>query len=252
MINTYEAIESTAIPLLPVYFIIAFFSSIITGLMFKKWQERKGKPALLLFITFLIYTIAIIVLTIGFSEAVITGEKRELYKFSLAFGYFMVMIANCSLIVFAMDIFSIPKKNGSIYLILCVIVAILVVLPQNYYGVPDVEAGSDNIRIYSTIAMMIVSILTYSRIYQKAITVSTSVQDNTAKVGFRYIGYSQFGMIAFFLFQLIDTLIFTIFDTPGYSIFVYFAWFSAGIFMFLAYGGLIMPEWLKKRYNLTK
>jgi hypothetical protein len=251
MLSTYEPIEPSAIPVLPMYIIIASFASIITILLFIKWRERQRKPALLLFLTFMCYTIAILGLTIGFGEAIFTGEKRELYRFSLAFGYFMVMIANCFLIIFATDVFGVKKELGYKYIILSLIVAVMVALPQNYYGIPETEVGSDSIRIYSSTAMMLLSIVIYTRIYLLAMKVANSAQEKVAQVGFRYIGFSQLFMILFFICLLLDTLVFTLFNTPGYTVFVYFGWISAAIFMFLSYGGIIMPNWLKKRYNIA-
>jgi hypothetical protein len=54
-------------------------------------------------------------------------------------------------------------------------------------------------------------------------------------------------LILLFLMLLMDTLMITLFDHPGFSEFIYIAWDFGLIFMILAYLSLIMPEWLVNR-----
>ena len=100
MIFLYEPIEPEAIPVFPVYLLIALFAWTMTILLFMKWKKRQMRPPFLLFLTFLSLAVAISVLSLGLGEALITSEKREIYRFSLAFAYSSLMVANIFLFLF--------------------------------------------------------------------------------------------------------------------------------------------------------
>ncbi|TFF87532.1 MAG: hypothetical protein EU550_03065, partial [Promethearchaeota archaeon] len=59
--------------------------------MIRKWRERDVKPPLYLTIVFTLLTIALIGLTIGLGEVVLKGYFKEIYRFSLPFGYMMII-----------------------------------------------------------------------------------------------------------------------------------------------------------------
>ncbi|MFX1281934.1 MAG: hypothetical protein ACFFA3_21475, partial [Promethearchaeota archaeon] len=69
--------------------------------MYKKWKERNVLPPLYLALVFTFFSAALTMLGIGLSEAVITGEYREIYRFSLPFAYSMVIFADVFLFRFA-------------------------------------------------------------------------------------------------------------------------------------------------------
>ncbi|MHA1340910.1 MAG: hypothetical protein ACTSRZ_13070 [Promethearchaeota archaeon] len=245
---SYETMPPNARQVIFAYIFIAIFSVIMTITMLKRYKARKTQPTKLMSFVFLFLTLVIIVLLIGFIEMVITGEKRELYKFSLAFGYFLIMSANLFLIKFAQEIFSMGEKETKIYSIVAIILAILLVLPFNAYGVPEDEVEIPWFRTMTSLLMIIYSFVLYSNIAIKAFRVSKLSNETIAKAGFKWIGFSQIAMILFFAFMFLDTIYFTITGSAGYSFFVYLAWISAGFFLIACYLGLIMPDWFKKIY----
>ena len=245
----YDPLEPEAFPVFYFYIFIALFSLFMTIRSFAKWSERKMKAPLLLSITFLLFSLCIASLMIGLMEAVIYGEKRVIYRFSLAFAYSTIMIANCFLLYFASEIFSFEKRYLKKYIIISLIIAVFLALPYNYYGVPEALVdNSKNIRPYTGGALVVFSILTYSRIFSVAYRVSKRVEEKQAKTGFLFIALSQICLILFFVFVFIDTLIFTLTDLSGYTISLYIAWVWACLFLVSVYIGLFMPDWVRKRF----
>ena len=246
----YDPIEPGAAPMLPTYIVLTVFCCFMTILLFIRWRQRNKRAPFLLFLTFLTYTLCITVLMAGFADAMISGYKRELYRFSLAFGYAGIMVANCFLLYFAADIFGIKHELLKKYIICSLIIAVAVALPWNYYGVPDAEINKSlYIRPFTSISMVIFSILTYSKIYGQAMRVHAMVDERVAKIGFRLIAYSQIFMIMLFVFLFVDVVVFALTDLKGYTIFTYLGWACAGLFMIFSYLGLIMPKWLRSRFE---
>lgn len=250
MIYAYAPIEPEAFPMLPTYIILTLFVWFMTILAFRRWFQRRMKTPLLLFLTFLSYSVCILVLTLGFAEAIITTEKRELYRFSLAFGYAGIMCANCILLLFSAELFSVQKQFIKKYLIISLIIAFFVALPINYYGYLDAEINKTlYIRPYTSAAMMFFSVFTYAKIYTQAKRIQLLVDEKVAKAGFNFIAISQVCMMLLFIFLFADTVLFALTDLKGYTIFTYLGWLCAGAFMLFSYFGLIMPPFLRKRFS---
>ncbi|MHA1341762.1 MAG: hypothetical protein ACTSRZ_18130 [Promethearchaeota archaeon] len=247
-----EPMESNAPPLLIVYIIFAAFGWYLTTLLYKRWRSKQKKATMLLFLTFLMLTVCISGLLVGFIQMVITGLKLWLYRFSLAFAYVFLSIGNIFLMEFAAEIFTVEKKYIRKYQVAMGLIAIMVALPWNYYGWPqeviDVQP-IPSIRMYSQLALLTVSILVYSRIFMTALHASKRVSDKYAKVAFRYIAFSQISEILFFVFILLDVMTFTFTPLSGYTVFVYIAWCFVGLFFLFCYLGYIMPNWLRQRID---
>ena len=81
-------------------------------------------------------------------------------------------------------------------------------------------------------------------IYHKA---KKKTKDPVAHFGFILLFYSMISMIIFLIFVVLDTIMITFTDHPGYTIFMYFAWIFVISFFVLNYFSLVMPNWLEKR-----
>jgi len=244
-----ERMEPNAKPILFIYIFFSIFLIYFTILLYKKWKSKRKKPAQLLFITFLSFTITILGLLVGFIEMFLTGLKLKIYRFSLGFGYFFNCIGNIFLMEFISELFSIPKKFIRKYQVLMIFIAIIVILPWNYYGWPQYAIDLQpipSIRVYSQLSLFIVSLLVYGRISIVAYHASKLVQDKYLKISFKFISYSHISEIIFYVCMSLDSISFTFFDLPGYSIFVFIAWIFGFFFFIFCYIGYIMPQWLIK------
>ncbi len=245
---SYTEFEFRVFPLFIYYMFLAVFSIVITIKMFMKWRERKVKPPLYLTVVFALFTAAIIMLDIGLAEAVITGYYMEIYRFSLPFAYSSMVIADIFLYFFASKITNKGEKAYIPLIIIGAVICIVLFLPWNWWGTPNVDyAGKLNIRLYSTMTLILYSYVIY--IYIAIICRKTAkiADSKVAKVGLNLLFFSMMCLIAFFVMMIVDTLLITLFDHPGYSEFVYLAWFFAILFYILSYLSLVMPSWLVKR-----
>jgi len=216
--------------------------------MFLKWRQRKVPAPLYLSIVFSFFAAAIIMLTIGLAEAVITGFYKEVYRFSLPFAYAMVIFGDIFLFKFVSHITDRRQKALIPIIIIGILVIIMLFLPWNWWGVPPEDyVGLLNIRLYSTLSLVLYSYVIYILIAITSRKVMKEAEDKVAHTGLQLLFYAMICMILFFLMFIGDTLLITLFDHPGYSEFVYIAWIFALIFYILTYLSLVMPKWLKNR-----
>ncbi len=245
---TYTPFNNNILPIFFYYIGLIVFSIFMTVLMIKKWRERKVSPPLYLSIVFTLFTVALIALTIGLGEAVITRFFKEIYRISLPVAYSMIIIADIFLFIFAKEITN-KGKNALVPLIVFgVVITVILFLPWNWWGVPPEDyVGQLNIRLYSTLSVILYSYIVYIFIAIFCLKARKQAQDAKAKAGLTLLFLSMISMIAFFLMLVFDTLLITLTDHPGYSEFVYIAWIFAILFFVFTYLSLIMPKWLVDR-----
>ena len=246
---TYTPFDfANVFPLFVYYIVLSVLAGFITIKMFMKWRERKVSAPLYLTIVFTIFTVAIIGLAVGLGEGVFTGFYKEIYRLSLPWGYSLVIIANIFLFKFITEI---TERGGKLLIPIIIIGAVIIVLlylPWNWWGVPQVDyEGQLNIRLYSTILLVLYSCLIYLYIAQICRKTMVSAVDKVASFGLKLLFYGMLCMIGFFAMFVGDTILIVFFDHPGYSQFVYAAWVFAMGFYFLTYFSLVMPDWLIKR-----
>ncbi|MFX1406448.1 MAG: hypothetical protein ACFFC9_15765 [Promethearchaeota archaeon] len=244
---TYTPFDIRVLPIFPYYIILSIFGILLTIKMYFKWRERKVSPPLYLSIVFSFFTLALIMLAVGLAEAIITNFYKEIYRFSLPFAYAMVIFAD---IFFYKFVSQITNKGEKLFIPLILIggiVLILLFLPWNWWGIPPEDyEGLLNIRLYSTLSLVLYSYFIYIVIAITSRRAMKATKDKISKTGLNLLFYAMISMILFFLMFIGDTLMITLLDHPGYSVFVYIAWIFAIIFYILTYLSLVMPKWLVK------
>lgn len=244
----YTPFELRVLPLFFYYIALSILGIIMTLKMYYKWRERKVNPPLYLSIVFLFLTAALIMLTIGLAEAVITGYYMEVYRFSLPFSYGMVIIADIFLFKFVIELVDKGKKGFIPITVLGIGIFIILFLPWNWWGIPPEDyAGKLNLRLYTTLSLVLYSYVVYILIARTSLKAAKVTQDATTKFGLKLLFYAMISMILFFLMFIGDTLMISLFDHPGYSVFVYIAWIFAILFLIFSYISLVMPKWVLKR-----
>lgn len=245
---TYTPFEIRVLPIFPYYLILSVFGIVLTLKMYFKWRERKVAPPLYLSITFTFFTLALIMLAVGLAEAIITGFYKEIYRFSLPFAYSMVVFADIFLYKFVSQITNKGKSLLIPLILIGILIVIMMFLPWNWWGIPPVDyEGQLNIRLFSTLSLVLYSYLIYIVIAVTCRRAMKETDDKIALTGLKLLFYAMICMILFFLMFIGDTLMIVLFDDPGYSIFVYIAWIFAVVFYILTYLSLVMPKWLVKR-----
>ncbi|MEJ2250033.1 MAG: hypothetical protein P8Y70_04615 [Candidatus Lokiarchaeota archaeon] len=245
---SYTPFDFRVFPIFIYYMIISVFSIYMSIKMYFKWRNRKVKPPLYLFIVFVILTLAVISLSVGLGEAVITGYYKEIYRFSLPLSYSLIILADIILFLFASEMTEGNKKLLIPLIIVGVFIVISLFLPWNYFGVPQSDYENKfSIRLYTTSAVVLFSFVIYIYIAYISFKARRGTENKVARVGFTFLILSMLSMIVFFIMFVIDTLIIVLTNFPGYSIYVYIAWIFAILFFIFSYISLVMPNWVKKR-----
>lgn len=245
---TYTPFEFRVFPIFIYYIFLSIFGILMSIKMYKKWKERNVLPPLYLAIVFTFFSAALTMLGIGLTEAVITGEYREIYRFSLPFAYSMVTCADIFLFRFATHMTNRGKKAFPLIIVIGIILIVILFLPWNWWGVPSIDyEGMLNIRLYSTVGLVLFSLIIYSYIATICQKTKRKVEDKVMYTGLRLLFFSMISLILLFVMLIGDTLLITLFNHPGYSEFTYIAWVFGIIFILLSYFSLIMPKWLVRR-----
>lgn len=245
---TYTPFEFRVFPIFIYYIFLSIFGILMSIKMYKKWKERNVLPPLYLAIVFTFFSAALTMLGIGLAEAVITGEYREIYRFSLPFAYSMVTCADIFLFRFATHMTNRGKKAFPLIIVIGIILIVILFLPWNWWGVPSIDyEGMLNIRLYSTVGLVLFSLIIYSYIAMICQKAKRKVEDKVMYTGLRLLFFSMISLILLFIMLIGDTLLITLFNHPGYSEFTYIAWVFGIIFILLSYFSLIMPKWLVRR-----
>jgi hypothetical protein len=244
---SYIPFDPLIFPFLIYYLFLALFGLLITTKMFMNYHKKKHLAALYLTITFAALTLAIIVLAIGLLEAAITGYYKEIYRFSLPFAYSMVIVADLGLFKFSNELTNKGKKAFVPLLFIGAFIALILFLPNNYWGTPSADVRHPNIRMYSTMCVVLYSYAIYIlNIILCQITKKYS-DNKINKVRLSLLSYSMIALVLFFLMFIGDTFLIVFYDHPGYSIFAYIAWAFALVFLLLSYFSLFMPKKLLER-----
>ena len=101
MIMKYEPYQTEMLPVLILTSFISVFGILITIKLIFKWRERRAEEIMYLSLVFIFLTLAVISLTIGLYEALITGYRKEIYMFTLPLAYVGVIVADIFLFVFS-------------------------------------------------------------------------------------------------------------------------------------------------------
>lgn len=245
---TYQPFEARVLPFLFYYIGLAILSIILMVKMVVKWKERKVQPPLLLGIVFGIFAAALIILAAGLADSAAREYYMELYRFSLPFGYSMIVITDVVLYKFAIVLTSRGQKAFNVIIALGIVLVVVLFLPWNWWGFPaaDVE-GQVSIRMYSTVALIAYSYIIYITIARVCRLAMADAKDPVARMGLKLMSWAMISMVFFFLMFVFDTILIMVIDHPGYSEFIYVAWIFAVLFYVLMYLSVAMPEGLVKR-----
>ena len=243
---SYQPYTVRMFPLYIIYIFLIILSTVSAILMYSKWKKRKVPPPLYLTIAYIILTAIFTVLFLGLNEALITGYCMDIYKFSLPFAYSMDLYYTLCFLKFANYIMKKGNKLFYLLLAIAIIITIFLFLPWNWWGVPTSEIGTPDIRIYTTISVVLFSYIIYIYIARMCLKLKKETKDKVAIYGLKFLFYTMICLILFFFFMILDTVMVVAFDHPGYSEFTYIAWILLGVGIVTSYLSLVMPGWLVK------
>lgn len=252
MLLDYAPFEPSAIPLLPIYLLtslLALFSLISIS---KKLKKKKNRAMFYLELEMLFLFISLLLLFSGLLEAYLTGEKRELYRFSLTFAYFSINLGNIFICLFGKDIFADKFRSYKIYIFLSIIAGIFVIMPYNYYGFDPIEIPENlkHFRMISSAIMFFVSFMVYLKSVIVGLELSKQTKNKQIKFSAKMISLAFGFAISFLILILIDTILFKYIEISAYSIILLLAWIMVIFFIITIYIGIVLPDWVKKHIKL--
>ncbi|RLI65470.1 MAG: hypothetical protein DRO88_04535 [Promethearchaeia archaeon] len=243
--SVYEPIEKEIPVVIILYCLIIIQVLLLTLFLIFRWRNRRVLAIRYLSWSFCSYVLAFSCFLVSALEGLVTGYKMQIYRYFMGFGYFFFILGHILFILFSKEIFSLEWKNVQIYIIIGGIVSISVVLPQNYYGVPTGSEGPDNIRFYSSLAMLIFSLFLFGRIALRTFQVYRKMTLKYARYGFLGFFIGEIAMIFVFLFILADFLYWEFNLLSGYTIFYYFAVISGIVSIGGFFLGIYVPPKLQ-------
>ncbi|MEX2753756.1 MAG: hypothetical protein Q6365_000085 [Candidatus Sigynarchaeota archaeon] len=245
---TYQPFEARVLPLIFYYIGLAIASMILAVKMVMKWKQRKVQPPLLMATIFAIFVVALSMLAAGLADSAMNGAYKDLYRFSLPFGYTMIILADIVLYKFGIVMTNRGKNAFMTIVVIGIVLAAVLFLPWNWWGYPDADIVDQvSIRLYSTLALIVYSYIIYITIASVCHKALADAKDPVARAGLKLMSWAMICMILFFLMFVFDTLLIVILKHPGYSEFVYAAWVFAVAFSVLMYVSVVLPEWFVQR-----
>ncbi|MHA1309663.1 MAG: hypothetical protein ACTSWR_10335 [Candidatus Helarchaeota archaeon] len=237
--------------------ITSIFAGIIAIIIFKKWRERRIKATLYLSIALMSISIASFIGFTGLlswfmlyiSSGFTSTYSPLYYQISLPLAYLFVIPYDIFLILFTIQIF-LNKNDKKVipFLAVGVIIAVLLFMPNNYWGtnpIPMIDPPS--IRTIVMALFLLYNVVIYIILAFYAFRESRITKEKLHKIGFNAIGLGQILNILVFMFFLMDSIV-LLFNpaSPGYTIYIDLAWISALSASFMFYIGFILPNWFRK------
>ncbi|MHA1731934.1 MAG: hypothetical protein ACTSU5_08315 [Promethearchaeota archaeon] len=248
----YEDFQPRLLALLPYYVVIMTVGYILGTMLIVRGFRRQKKEPKILGLSFLFYGSAILWAFLGLLSAYQLGQFREFYRLSLPMGYSCSIFGNLCLLWFAREVFEIDEKVTALFAALFAVTLVLVNLKQNWYGTPGWWSSQQfSVRMYSSISLMLVSVLLYSYMIKAVWRLYRKVDDEEARVGMKLIASSLVCFIGLYVCFAVDAVNIQL-GGGGWTLFVFYAWGFGAAFWILSYMGLTMPAWLKRRIARKK
>lgn len=235
-------------------FILSFY---ISSIILLKWREHKNIATLYLSLALFSITFAVLIVFTGlaswfftwiFAVPNISVISPAYYPITLPLGYCLVIIYDIFLFLFTSQIFFMGKNEKKVipFVIIGIILAILLWLPTNYWGVNIMLFDPPSTRTLVLALYLLYNVIIYIILASYAFKEAKKSEDKEHRIGFQAIAYGQISNIIVFIFFLLDAFLLLLNPTsPGYSIFTYLAWACALFAVFLFYLGFILPTWFR-------
>ena len=250
----YESLDpKIALSIFLIYIILAIFIWILMVFLGIHWYQNKKQSVRYLTLAFIFYACAFSVLAAGMYEVANTGLKMEVYIFSLPFGLISAMIGHIFIILFTVSFFGIKSKTPRVYIILNLLISVSILHPKNNYGVLAGDLRISDIRMYTSLSMVLFSLFLFTRIALVIMKARKLVDDSDrySKIGFQCLAWAQISMILFYLFYTFETIAYTLFDTGDFTPFFFIAMGSIGFCVLFFYLGILLPVWILNK-NLSE
>ena len=251
----YESLDpQIALVIFIIYTILTIFTWILMIFLGIHWYQYRKQPIRYLTLAFFFYAGGISILAVGMYEVLTTGLKMEMYIFSVPFGLISTMIGHIFIILFTASFFGLaPKdKKTRVYIIIAILISLSLLHPNNNYGLSlGVNLRVPDIRMYTSLTMVLFSLLTFTRNAVVILRAWKQVEDTYSKIGFQSLVWAQIFMILFYLFYTFDSIAVVYFEWGEFTPFFYIAMGSISLCVLSFYLGILLPQWILNK-NLSE
>jgi hypothetical protein len=244
-----------------IFELIAFLSVFLIAIViFQKWRVRRTVATLYLSIALFSISFAALFVFSGLASWFFswiaggyspTTKSPTYYEISLPLGYATVILYDIFIVLFAIEIFFNKNIKKVIpFVIAGVVIAILLFLPTNYWGVNPELTDPASTRIIATGLFLLYNAIICILLSYFAFRESSRTEQKEYRVGFQAIAFGFIANLMVFVFFLLDSVLIMLNPTsPGYSMFISIGWIMAFITAFLFYLGYILPAWFRKWFE---
>lgn len=238
--------------------LVAGLGYILSALILKKYLKKRINIVLFLFFSafFLITATLIDPVILLISRNQLTKMLAdEMIEKGSAISFSLTAIANIFLLEFQINIFYKEKRTLFITILILIEGIIAIITPILRFNGVDI--------FYILIAHMLTSFIIYGNQFRLAHQLRAKIKPNEDLVGKKGLLYLELAGISLglvlisFLFQEILFMFQDIFiptgliDELGCSLFVPIGWTFGLIAMFFMYIGYLMPDWIRKRWEIS-
>ena len=238
--------------------LVTFLSIILIAfIIFRKWRERKTIATLYLLIALFSIAFAAFMAFTGLMSWLVSWIANDFaptlspayYPLSLPLGYTLVIVYDIFIVLFAIQIFMDKNTKKVIpFVISGVVIAALLFLPTNYWGVDPEVTDPASTRILILGIFLLYNAITCILLTYYALKEAGRTENKLHQRGFQAIAFGFITNLLVFVFFLIDSILIMLNPgSPGYSIFISLGWVCAFITAFMFYLGYILPNWFRNR-----
>ncbi|HMF33268.1 MAG TPA: hypothetical protein VKK79_17720 [Candidatus Lokiarchaeia archaeon] len=236
---------------IPQMIVLVILTPIITIFLISmviKAIQRKKRVTYYLLITILLFSAAIFTSTFFNVQSWMLDYRPAWGVFVNPVLYFLLCISVYFLFLFCTEVFvTNPHRWVQVaYLVWALLAGILIILPQNNWGI----AGADQtFRLIAQIHLLIFMVVTLLLQARGAFRTSRRVEGLSEKASLRIIGYGAIILVIGLFCVVGDTLTGLLLKAAGqYNIFGTLVWVFSTLGMIMLYLGYIQPGWFKKRW----
>ena len=248
----YETIDpQIALSVFIIYTTLAVFIWILTFFLGIHWYQYRKPSVRYLTLAFFFYAITPSILAGGMYVCAKTGFKGELYNYSLPVGFISMMIGHIFIILFTTSFFGLNLKKSRNYIIIDLLISLSLLHPNNNYGLSGENLRIPDIRIYTSMIMVLFSLFTFTRIALVVFKARKKIDDKYSRIGFQSLAWAQIFMIFFYILNTLDNIAFNILGWGDFTPFFYISIGSITLCLIGFYLGILLPVWILNK-NLSE
>ncbi|MDH5645602.1 MAG: hypothetical protein OEZ01_06315 [Candidatus Heimdallarchaeota archaeon] len=230
--------------------ICAIFVTYLVKQSFKKYQNRRNQSTFDLTISFLNFTIAIWLITLGrvldYFSSYDAYNELSFVELGLSLSFMFLALANIWLAKFVVLVFMKENTQWLNYYIILNGITIGLFMPHI-----TMQPGTYRSLVPQVIYHALISVVFYIKIVTLSYQEIKNATDKLVKIGFKYISLFGIFLIGIFIFTALDVIMVElgmIIASTGSTVVYYFIWISAMLSILFGYLGYMMPDWLKNKY----